>query len=118
MSTSIDVGKGQAAGEKVQGKRDGFRELCALIARDQVGGVFGIEVSRLARNTIEWFQLLDLCRRHDTVLIEDSHIYCPSRDDDSLVLGILCWAQHKIPYVVQIIMSGSKRNSLLAMTLS
>ena len=71
---TIDADLGTGAGEKVQGKRDGFRELCALIARDQVGGVFGIEVSRLARNTIEWFQLLDLCRRHDTVLIEDSHI--------------------------------------------
>ena len=91
---TIDGDLGQTANRNNVGLRSGFRELCSLIAEDRVGGVLGIEVSRLARNTIEWFQLLDLCRVHDTVLVEDSHVYCPSRDDDSLVLGMLCWAQH------------------------
>ena len=110
---TIDADLGTGAGEKVQGKRDGFRELCALIARDQVGGVFGIEVSRLARNTIEWFQLLDLCRRHDTVLIEDSHIYCPSRDDDSLVLGIKGTVSAAELSLIRARMEGGKRNKAL-----
>jgi len=53
-----------------------------------VGGILGIEVSRLARNTVEWFQLLDLCRLNDTILVEDHQLYAPSREDDGLILGI------------------------------
>ena len=61
---TIDGDQGQGAGAAAKGTRSGFDELCRLLALDQVGGVFGIEVSRLARNTVEWFQLLDLCRMH------------------------------------------------------
>ena len=82
-------------------------------ARDQVGGIFGIEVSRLARNTIEWFQLLDLCRRHDAVLVEDSHIYCPSRDDDSLVLGIKGTVSVAELNLIRARMDGGRRNKAL-----
>ena len=110
---TIDAHLGIGAGEKVQGGRDGFRELCDLITRDQVGGIFGIEVSRLARNTVEWFQLLDLCRRHDAVLVEDSHIYCPSRDDDSLVLGIKGTVSVAELSLIRARMEGGKRNKAL-----
>ena len=83
----------------VAGLRQGFDQLCRRIAQGEVGAVFGIEVSRLARNTVEWFQLLDLCRRSDTVIVEDSHVYAPGRNDDDLVLGLLCHAPHRSPYV-------------------
>ena len=52
---TIDADLGHSAGEHAKGTRTGFDELCRLLARDQVGGVFGIEISRLARNTVEWF---------------------------------------------------------------
>ena len=81
----------------VAGLRRGFHRLCRKIAMGDVGAVFGIEVSRLARNTLEWFQLLDLCSWGGTVIVEDAHVYAPGRNDDDLVLGILCCAQHKIP---------------------
>ena len=85
---TIDADLGHSAGEHAKGARTGFDELCRLLARDQVGGVFGLEISRLARNTVEWFQLLDLCRTNDVAIIEDNHVYLPSSDDDSLILGI------------------------------
>ena len=50
--------------------------------------MFGIEVSRLARNKLEWFQLLDLCRVHEVAIIEDRSVYLPDREDDDMVLGI------------------------------
>ena len=93
---TIDSDQGHGAGR--QGTRSGFDELCRLVSLDQVGGVFGIEVSRLARNTVEWFQLLDLCRVHDVAIIEDRNVYLPQRADDELVLGFLCRARHKKPY--------------------
>ena len=82
----IDSDLGQSAAS--QGTRSGFDHLCGQVARGRVGAVFGIEASRLARNTVEWFQLLDLCRVNDTVLVEDNHVYAPSREDDGLILGI------------------------------
>ena len=81
----------------VAGLRRGFDQLCRKIALGDVGAVFGIEVSRLARNTVEWFQLLDLCRRSNTVIVEDSHVYATGRNDNNLLLGLLCRARHKSP---------------------
>ena len=95
----IDSDLGQSAGAGARGTRQGFAELCRLITLDRVGGVFGIEVSRLARNTVEWFQLLDLCRAGEVALIENRSVYLPSRDDDELVLGLLCGISHNMPYV-------------------
>ena len=82
----IDSDLGRSAAS--QGTRSGFERLCEQVAQGRVGAVFGIEVSRLARNTIEWFQLLDLCRVNDTVLVEDGQVYAPGREDDGLILGI------------------------------
>ena len=42
--------------------RSGFRDLVADVGLGKVGIVLGIEVSRLARNNADWYQLLDLCR--------------------------------------------------------
>ena len=110
---TIDGDQGQGAGAAAQGTRSGFDELCRLLALDQVGGVFGIEVSRLARNTVEWFQLLDLCRMHEVALIEDSQVYLPSRDDDGLILGIKGTLSAAELSVLRSRMEGGRRNKAL-----
>lgn len=38
--------------------RDGFREMVAAVGLRKVGIVLGLEVSRLARNSVDWQQLL------------------------------------------------------------
>jgi DNA invertase Pin-like site-specific DNA recombinase len=40
-------------------ERDDFKALAAEVALGHVGIVFGWQVSRLARNNAEWYQLLD-----------------------------------------------------------
>ena len=110
---TIDVDLGRGAGDHAKGTRAGFDELCRLLARGQVGGVFGIEISRLARNTVEWFQLLDLCRVHDAAIIEDSHVYSPSRDDDSLILGIKGTMSASELSILRARMEGGRRNKAL-----
>ena len=110
---TIDTDLGHSAGEHAKGARTGFDELCRLLARDQVGGVFGLEISRLARNTVEWFQLLDLCRTHDVAIIEDSHVYLPSSDDDSLILGIRGTLSASELSVLRARMEGGRRNKAL-----
>ena len=97
----------------VAGMRRGFEQLCRRIALGEVGAVFGIEVSRLARNTVEWFQLLDLCRRSDTVIVEDSHVYAPGRNDDDLVLGIKGTVSASELSIIKARLDGGKRNKAM-----
>ena len=82
---TIDADQGRSGSQA--GERKGFARLQDEVAHGRVGAVFGLEVSRLARNSVEWFQLLDWCRMTDTLLVEGEQIYAPARHDDSLVLG-------------------------------
>jgi DNA invertase Pin-like site-specific DNA recombinase len=52
------------------------------------GAVCAREVSRFARNSREWQQLIEMCRVVDTVLIDQETVYAPRHDDDRLLLGL------------------------------
>ena len=52
-----DLGR---TGRTAEGRR-GFQELVALVNQEQVGIIFAYDVTRLARNCTDWYQLLDLC---------------------------------------------------------
>ena len=68
--------------------REGFKDLVADVGLGRVGIVFGIEVSRLARNNADWYQLLDLCALTDTLIADADGIYHPADFNDRLVLGL------------------------------
>ena len=53
-----------------------------------VGAVFGLEVSRLARNNRDWYQLLDLCGLMGTLIVDAEGIYDPRQLNDRLLLGL------------------------------
>jgi DNA invertase Pin-like site-specific DNA recombinase len=55
----IDADLGRS-GRTSQG-RPGFQELVSLVNQEQVGIIFAYDVTRLARNCTDWYQLLDLC---------------------------------------------------------
>src|SRR5437870_10540419 len=42
-------------------ERSGFARMTAEVALGKVGLILGLEVSRLARNSADWYRLLDLC---------------------------------------------------------
>ena len=58
----------------------------ALIA--WVGAVAAREVSRFARNSRDWQQLIEMCRVVDTVLIDQETVYLPRHGDDRLLPGL------------------------------
>ena len=66
----------------------GFKELVADVGLGKVGIVLGIEVSRLARNNADWYQLLDLCAITDTLIADADGVYHPGDFNDRLVLGL------------------------------
>src|SRR5882757_5959054 len=46
------------------------------------------EVSRFARNSRDWQQLIEMCRVVDTVLIDQETVYAPRHSNDRLLLGL------------------------------
>ena len=59
--------------------RSGFAELAAQVGLGQVGIVLALEVSRLARNNADWYQLLDLCAITDTLIADADGRLSPGR---------------------------------------
>jgi DNA invertase Pin-like site-specific DNA recombinase len=82
----IDADLGRSGADATA--RLGFRELVAHVGLGQVGIVLGIEVSRLARNNADWYQLLDLCALTDTLIADADGVYHPADFNDRLVLGL------------------------------
>src|SRR6516165_7487755 len=68
--------------------RAGFERMVAQVCMGQVGAVAAREVSRFARNSREWQQLVEVCRVVDTVLIDQETVYAPRQSNDRLLLGL------------------------------
>ena len=68
--------------------RLGFTDLVAAVGLGKVGIIVGREVSRLARNNTDWYQVLDLCSITDTLIADADGIYHPGSFNDRLVLGL------------------------------
>jgi DNA invertase Pin-like site-specific DNA recombinase len=82
----IDDDLGQS-GTTAEG-RVGFARLAEDVARGQVGAIFALEVSRLARCSADWHRLLDLCGLADVVIVDEQVVYNPSDYNDRLLLGV------------------------------
>ncbi len=105
---TVDADQGRSG--SFAGERDGFSRLADAVARGRVGAVFGLEVSRLARNPVEWFQLLDWCRMTDTLLVEGEQVYSPARHDDNLVLSIKGTLSESEAFLIRTRLQGGIRN--------
>jgi hypothetical protein len=62
--------------------------MVAAVCLGKVGAVAAREVSRFARNSGDWQQLIEMCRVVDTVLVDQETIYLPRHGDDRLLLGL------------------------------
>ena len=82
----IDEDLGRSASGTVT--RIGFERMVAEVCLGKVGAVAAREVSRFARNSREWQQLVEVCRVVDTVLIDQETIYTPRQSNDRLLLGL------------------------------
>ena len=67
--------------------RSGFEQLLAEVALGQVGAIFSVEVSRLARQDSEWHRLVELAALSGALLIDEQQEYNPRCCDDRLLLG-------------------------------
>jgi DNA invertase Pin-like site-specific DNA recombinase len=82
----IDEDLGRSAAGGVQ--RAGFERMVAEVCLGKVGAVCAREVSRFARNSRDWQQLIEMCRVVDTVLVDQEAVYAPRHGNDRLLLGL------------------------------
>jgi excisionase family DNA binding protein len=69
-------------------RRPGFERLLRALCDGQVGAVFSIEASRLARNGRDWHTLLEFCSVVDALLIDGEGVYDTRLTNDRLLLGM------------------------------
>jgi len=75
------------SGAQSAGRQD-FKTLVADVSMGQVGAVFALEVSRLARSNVDWLRLLELCALTHTLVIDADGGYDPADFNDGLLLGL------------------------------
>jgi DNA invertase Pin-like site-specific DNA recombinase len=68
--------------------RVGFQRLVSEVSLDHVGMIFGVEMSRLARSSKDWHQLLEICALFGTLIADSDGIYDASSYNDRLLLGL------------------------------
>ena len=78
--------KGRSA-QSAEG-RLGFQRLLAEVCLDHVALILSIEMSRLARSSKDWHQLLELCALFGSLLADQDGLYDPSDYNDRLLLGL------------------------------
>lgn len=68
--------------------RQGFQRLVAEVGLDHGGLVLGVEMSRLARSSKDWHQLLETCALFGTLIADLDGMYDPNQYNDRLFLGL------------------------------
>ena len=79
-----DLGK---SGAQTDG-RDDFKALVADVSMGEVGAIFALEVSRLARSNLDWHRLIELCALMGTLVVDEDGRYDPANFNDALLLGL------------------------------
>jgi DNA invertase Pin-like site-specific DNA recombinase len=68
--------------------REGFAELVSRVCSGQVGAIFGIEISRLARSNAEVARLMEFAAITETLLVDADGVYDPGDVNDRMLLGL------------------------------
>ena len=101
-----DLGQSGAAATK----RADFKALVGDVAMGQIGAIFALEASRLARSNQDWHRLLELCAITGTLVIDEDGCYDPAEFNDSLVLGMKgTFAQAEL-HIIRARLHGGKLN--------
>ena len=84
--TVIDDDLGRSGSGSIE--RPGFERLVGMVCCGDVGAVYCIEASRLARNGRDWHHLIDLCALTGAVVVDPDGAYDPRLVNDRLLLGL------------------------------
>jgi DNA invertase Pin-like site-specific DNA recombinase len=80
-----DLGRSASDASKM---RTGFQKLLGKVVTGEVGAIFSVEISRLARQDSEGHRLVEVAALTDALLIDEQQVYNPRLSDDRLMLGL------------------------------
>ena len=90
--------------------RQGFTYLTSEVALGRAGLILSLEVSRVARNSADWYRLLDLCGVTDTLIGDEEGLYHPGLFNDRLLLGLKGTMAEAELHVLRARLDGGIRN--------
>ncbi|MHB8288437.1 MAG: helix-turn-helix domain-containing protein [Acidimicrobiales bacterium] len=89
--------------------RTGFKELLGRVCIGEIGAIFGLEISRLARSSADLARLLELARLTDTLVVDSDGIYNLGDFNDRMLLGLKNqWSEAELHYLAGRL-QGAKR---------
>ena len=92
-------------------RRDSYKELVGHVCLGEVGAIFGLEVSRLARSNAETQRLLEYCGLTDTLVIDGDGVYDLRDVNDQIVLGVKGQLAQVELHVMACRLQGAKRHA-------
>lgn len=106
LTIDDDLGK---SGSSVEG-RVGFQRLVTEVGLNHVGLILGVEMSRLARSSKDWHQLLEVCALFGTLIADLDGVYDPAQYNDRLLLGLKGTMSEAELHILKQRMEEGKRN--------
>lgn len=89
--------------------RAGFKEIVARVCLGEVGAIFGLEVSRLARSNADLSKLLELARLTETLVVDTDGIYDLADFNDRILLGLKGQMSEAELHILSGRLQGAKR---------
>ncbi len=103
----VDDDQGQSG---ASADRQGFQRLVADVGLGRAGIVMGLEVSRFARNNVEWHRLLEICALAKTLILDEDGLYDPAHYNDRLLLGLKGTMSEAELHMLRARLNGGKMN--------
>jgi DNA invertase Pin-like site-specific DNA recombinase len=89
--------------------RKGYARLVSRVCLGEVGAIFGLEVSRLARSNAETQRLLEFCALTDTLVVDTDGVYDLKDFNDRLLLGLKSQMSEAELHIITSRLQGAKR---------
>ena len=90
--------------------REDFKTLVTDVSMGKVGALFALEASRLARSSLDWQRLIELCGLTRTLVIDEDGCYDPGDFNDGLLLGIKGTIAQAELHFIRLRLVGGKQN--------
>ncbi len=90
--------------------RPGFARLSEAVAHGDAGAIFALEISRLARSSQDWQQLLTLCGVAHVLVVDEQTVYDPQDANDKMLLDLKGTMSEAELHWLGLRLTGARRN--------
>ena len=91
-------------------EREDFKILIADVSMGNVGAIFALEASRLARSNLDWHRLIEICGLTKTLVVDEDGCYDPAEFNDALLLGLKATIAQAELHFIRARLQGAKLN--------